>query len=1420
MLALVAVLTASAQQTQGPVLRFAFDGSVEATVGKEFGPPRMAGTPKFVEGRFGKALSLTDGAHLVVKLPQAVQRCEFSISFWVKPLWHPSDNLPHPLLEIPANPDKTDAIGWAPAQFFVSKGWSETIAPNNVYGVVDSGIATRNLRPGQWTHILIVYSLSGKYQASYFNGEGHRREAGKAMAAHNVHKNEMFVGARANGRGRGDIVIDELRLYDRPIEQAEIPAVAGATFPPPRDYLSLGQACDPAKAVPTPHVAWAKPLAGGGLRVLCISEGIRAREFIELAQRVEIEPVVLTTPSHGPGILVNPKLFEALGVNVQAALAEGNIDCVLVGAFAWNLVPEKTRDAILAYVRKGGGLVFVDPRCLAVGPQSSQGIIQWFSGKMWIGWARTPEGKAIEALVERLARVDEEHLTATTPWQALPMLAGQLENRQRSSLFRGGRVDKGRILLYYIAAGPGNSPCALTPARAEYDPLDYDYAIGVAARAVLWASGRDNPVRIRQVAYQNFRKRDAFSKVNVGSEPGDWIIDIDNGLDNPISVRLTLTTRSRSPLAPPVETKDLRLKPGPNRIAIRQALTQVGTTFADVRLLLDNTVADWASGVVEVVPGNPSIRALTLARPSYAPGETPQVHAKLALRKYDVIPGRTGELRWTLCDAYGRAVQRGNVHVRFDPHDEFTTDVSWLLLPLDDSSLCYTLSVDLASRGKVTDQRSLTVPCRQDQVDDFAFFSWQGGSSAVGTLATQVLRDRYGLNSDGVSCHGRPVDELLRRSLERVARSNLRPWIYSTHIGSYGKPGEVRKPDGADPAYLEKLHERMAAVARIAEPYSPLFYGLGDETKMGPPDALASGHEQEAFRLHLMGRYGKIESLNSAWGTDYKAWTEIVIPAPEQLTKGGALVGQVLPFRKGLYAGIMGMGTAGVHSVAPGARVGVEGIFGLSQAYTGLDYWKITRNCTFVGLYDSSLLSGSSGMQRDIVRSFLEPGELLGVWWNYEKLNPEYSRYGPWHVLLRGTHAFGYFTNYCPSQYTMLNPDFTAFDQFQWTYEELAPLLAGVGKLIVGLQRDDLGIAVLYNQRNLDRNSPMFRACIVMTKLLQDLGIQHDFVHGDQIAAGELLRRGTKVLVLPGQGVMEDPVAAGIRQFVANGGALVTDVLPGNYDGVRKREKRPLDDLFADRGTLKGNTHPQSPEDVAAWKTHRKALDQGETLFFGDYASWYNLERLGAKGAFLRQIVAAFLADHGVTAAARVGTPDGSFHPLTTVTYHDGPNLYVGIQREYAVPDPTPRTFEVVATAKAHVYDVIAGKYLGETDRAALELEVARGRLVAFLSCKATGLSVRGVPATCRQGDRIALDLALETSGGRPAHGVFRVEILGPNGRRIAPLCCKLRWTGGIANRSLPIAWNDPPGDWTLTVTDIATGTSAREVFRVEARKP
>jgi len=1393
----------------GLALHLPFDGSVAPTVGKDLGAPEVKGSPEFVEGKHGQAIKLTGNNHLLVKLPSAVRAGEFSISLWMKPLWHPNDNIPHAILEIPADPKNRDAVGWAAHQLVFSKGWSDTIAPNNLYGVVDSDIGKRHLRPNQWTHVVLVYSLKGQFTGSYFDGEGERRPE-KELKPLDPPNETMWLGARAYGGVPADIVVDDLKVFERPLRPDEIPGVAGEKFPPPRDYSLLGTECDPAQAVQTPHVQWANPYVDGPVQVLFITEGKRAREVLELAQRVAVRPYVVTGPAIDKHTLANPETFHALGQRAEEILRKAKIDCVVIGGFGWNLFEASTREAMMAFVRAGGGLLFVDPMCVG-----GEGAYRQYGHGNVVGWEETPEGKQIESLVQRLERRDEEYLTAGIPWSALSMFRTTLGTNGPTSLFHGGKVGEGRILIYDIYLGNLSSHESLTPSIAydtTFNAFDYDYAVGAAAKAVLWAAGKASAVTISRVTFQASRELSPRMYVGV---PGNWQVVISNPLKTDVQARLQLTARTRGPEAPHVVTHDVIVKPGLNNFGMPHRIAFIGEVFADVRLSIDGKAADWATGTVRVASGNPRFLDLVADRTAYTSGEQPRITASLNLRQYNYKKGETAQLRWRLYDLYGRLLHRGEREVALNYADDFTARENWTLPALDEASLSYKLVAELVRNDLVTDQRTLNLRRKVTGFDDFMFTSWPGNESPSVQLADLVLRDHYGLDCLGAVSYGRPIDDRYREQLQWLSENNFRPWIYAAHLGGGANERNERKPDMADDDYLQKMQARLAEAAKVTEPYSPLYYSLGDEVVLGNPNAQATEDEQKSFREQIKAKYGKLESLNKAWETEYKSWDGITIPSFEELQAGkgnSRLRVELNDFRESLFARMTGIAVEGIRKIAPEARVGTEGIFGLTHAYSGFDYAKVTPGTTFMGMY-------ATGMEMNMVRSFQQPGDLLGAWWNYAMLDEEYSRFAPWHLLLNGAHTLMWFTDFSCDRYTALNPDFTPFDHFKWMYEELEPIEEGIGKLVLGLQREPAQVAVLYEQKNLHRTTPFFHSMVVLTKLLDDLGVQHDFVSGKQIVEGTLTKRKYRLLLLPGQFHMSPEVAAAVRGFVAVGGAAMADTLPAEADGLNRYGKRPLDDLFADAGSLKHRSFPVTDADAAGWESHWKKTGKGKAFLLGFHPGDYGRKRMTPEGGPLRKVASDILASCGVKPPAQVRCANGPFQPVQVVCYRDGDALYVGTQRDYMVADQTPRAFGVTTERGGHLYDTRAGKYLGEGTKAMLNLEVARGAMLAILPYKATGIAIEGLQPTLPQGASLKLALRLQIEGGLPGKGVFRVDVTDPNGSPVAPVCRKVRWEKGAAEVVLPLAYNDPVGKWTIRVTDIATGTATEQTFQLEAVK-
>lgn len=123
----------------------------------------------------------------------------------------------------------------------------------------------------------------------------------------------------------------------------------------------------PCEDVETPHTKWAKPLAGGPLKVLFLTYRNAMREIVELAQRLEMDYTVFAQETStkfgetGQGVdsswrLIKGNSAEELADDLRAKL-QRPYDLIVVGNIDWDTLPIDCRYQILKKVKDGTGLV-------------------------------------------------------------------------------------------------------------------------------------------------------------------------------------------------------------------------------------------------------------------------------------------------------------------------------------------------------------------------------------------------------------------------------------------------------------------------------------------------------------------------------------------------------------------------------------------------------------------------------------------------------------------------------------------------------------------------------------------------------------------------------------------------------------------------------------------------------------------------------------------------------------------------------------------------------------------------------------------------------------------------------------------------------------------------------------------------------
>ena len=85
---------------------------------------------------------------------------------------------------------------------------------------------------------------------------------------------------------------------------------------------------------------------------------------------------------------------------------------------------------------------------------------------------------------------------------------------------------------------------------------------------------------------------------------------------------------------------------------------------------------------------------------------------------------------------------------------------------------------------------------------------------------------------------------------------------------------------------------------------------------------------------------------------------------------------------------------------------------------------------------------------------------------------------------------------------------------------------------------------------------------------------------------------------------------------------------------------------------------------------------------------------------------------------------------------------------------------------------------------------------------------------TAKRGSNVDIGIAFENT---PADThVVHVDVLDPKGNRMMPYSGNLMAKQGRSAKRIPIALNDPSGQWTVRVRDILTGQTETRTIQID----
>jgi len=1132
----------------------------------------------------------------------------------------------------------------------------------------------------------------------------------------------------------------------------------------------------------TPHVTWAKPYAGGPLRALFIVPRRQAaRDVVELRQRMDLDfEAVVTFNSHAVGAdnrydaRVEGTSSKEKAEELRAKLKR-DYDVIVIANFDFDGLPTEFQYEILRKVVDGAGLVFTYLR------PTDLNLFR----------------KPIEGVAEQLC--DGVPFSGLPWWPETFMADRELEsvNDIPGKLISTWQLGEGRMAVVDWGPPPatGYGGPGMTPQLdfAPELPTYYDYYDSLLARVLCWASHVKEPrIRLSGLgcdAVKVARAETAQTKVQFTAE---------NLGKAAVTTTLKYLLRAPDGLELASGQQRLSLKPGANQLSVPlPAGLPYGSCFLDLRMYSGRAVEAWASKHI-VVDSPVHVADFGLAREIVAPGGTLQ--GTLALS----APAPEGcSIVFTVADTTGRIFLRKTATVA-----QSMTEVEYELSLAGLTTQAGYLHAELRE-GEVTVHRAyVPVFAPHRRPEGYVNLIWgPGEGKGLGHYQLQMVRDA-GFNTS------------LQHPTETRARNLcLHDFYYVPYswriCGSVNDEG-VRvagfgpKTDDdsfANPAYRDACRDAILERLGPTADYRPLAYSLGDENNF----AHASGFSPDdvrAFREYLKGQYADVAALNASWGTDLTSWEDLepALIREAMADKGFAARHDHMAFVEGQYAEFHRFLRSVIRSVDPEAWVGAEGSQpgDLEKSIQDLELW-----------------SPYYRRRQDLLLEAIAPKSLIrGNWWGGYVASHGGRVRTPltFDQLLRGLNTNFWFAAGTSSE-GLTATGFGYAEYFKRLLPAMREIMGGVGKLLTEADSVFDGVGIHWSQASEHacgfdaRFGSARNSHEALIAVLERLVINPTYVTTKHVEAGDLIKRGFKIIFLPTSLAISDAEAAALEAFVRQGGIVVADLGVGLMDGhCKPLEHGQLDALLGVKTT------PDDPAETEGHVRYSPTFEPTEAEVIRDAEGVPVVTRrtLGSGSALaLNCGLGQMLSGDPAEAEAFIRPLLGAAGVQPTVKRTPAPNWHVrllrsgkmkilGIWRTQGEEAPP----KVTLPQDYFAFDVRAGKALGATHLIQPRASEEDVFIYSLFERDPRPIRVRA-PATAECGAPLAVRVEVPDAGGGR---VVRLEVFprsAPDGQAVKQLTQVFVMDDDDVTREMYPAFNDPRGAWTVRATDIATGMTA-----------
>lgn len=1129
----------------------------------------------------------------------------------------------------------------------------------------------------------------------------------------------------------------------------------------------------------TPHIDWAKPLAGGPIKVLAVTGYPAYRELAELAQRLDLElhSLIWTLPHKNlfaTGRYYGTLTDEDVLNNLDRLLAD-DYDLILIGGGSWEHFRAAQREEIMRKVRSGTGL-------FEIGIAASEELMPGVSAQKYVGTG--PAGSPV--------RARSGFLSDVLPFELMPKYLIRRGSASETAWAAVGedawlssrKVGAGRSvnLAWYSAGGmgrmmPGLTPEIRYPDYGKTNPGFWEILHLIMAKSAVYAAGREPAF--------------GFGPVTARTGNGEIKLDIDYSGQKPNEpLQLQLFIRDKENR----EKSTLRVPVAPDA-AGRQRVKLPAAPFAGKQLLglqLRNSageVVDFGAIAVEYAPKS-SFAGISADRNAYREGDRAAFTVTIA------NPAAAEKLTWEWRDAYNRLLAVG----------EAAPDASvGIAVPVGDSlpMRSYVFIASLYADGKEVDRvsRAVTAVPEAEKLTrrNFEPGIWltPRASDAIRPYLYPLLAGKLReLRMETVIANNTELD------IDFATRFNFHPTrlehagtqaakMPQAFVKSGNKRDLARTPCLSDPAFRNRMREKFR---KLGEQYADLglrFYWLGDELSLAgywsnPIDFCFSDHCLNNFHQWLLRRYGSLEAVNRQWNSKFTSLDE-VIPDTRQETRARtdgnhSAWADHLEYMDWLLCDfITDITENGLRRGDPKAETFISGPQE-GSAYGGND-WQLQSQ-----VY-SGMMSYNYGALRECSLSFHPEGVDMPWVLGYAFRGPQVC-YNIWQALMLGSKGIMAFHG--PS---LINPDYTFSDSARAIADYLPEAVDGIGQLIVfGLQRPEPEALVVYSQ-------PSIRAAYIAgssgdhtnlrwkhVTLCKNFGIPARITSPEDLARGILDRTpSVKLVLLPDIGAADDAMLAALERHLDKGGAVLVEGNLGVFDAhCRKMPDARLKKWPKLYAAVKASrSTPANSNYFPAWQKPVSMRNESDRAALAD-----GVRRMSAA-----------CSKAGIKPAAVFRDAEGSpVWDLEMARFHDraGNRYLMAITKSDEVRQ---LTFEPAAPCRM-IYE--SHRKIGEDSRNRRQWDISAAHPFFAALLNQAEPEKPAVKVTS-DGNR-QFEFHVESATSRDT--VYHFRLIAPDGGKPFWYRANIDAPGGKGIHRIRFALDDRPGTWRAEIRDVVTGAA------------